>query len=50
MFVGNSMSQKFINELTEQMYGCRIDEFEEDKRSSSYKISFNITKSNDLFE
>ncbi|CAB4391364.1 unnamed protein product [Rhizophagus irregularis] len=40
MFVGNSMSQKLINELTEQiLYGCRIDEFEEDKRNSSYKIS-----------
>ncbi|CAB4391341.1 unnamed protein product [Rhizophagus irregularis] len=30
---------KLINELTEQIYGCRIDEFEEDKRNSSYKIS-----------
>ncbi|PKC06079.1 hypothetical protein RhiirA5_501642 [Rhizophagus irregularis] len=30
---------KLINELTEQMFGCRIDEFEEDKRNSSYKIS-----------
>ncbi|CAB4396541.1 unnamed protein product [Rhizophagus irregularis] len=30
---------KLINELTEQIYGYRIDEFEEDKRSSSYKIS-----------
>ncbi|CAB4490562.1 unnamed protein product [Rhizophagus irregularis] len=30
---------KLINELTEQIYGCRIDEFEEDKRNSNYKIS-----------
>ncbi|GES95862.1 integrator complex subunit 9 [Rhizophagus clarus] len=30
---------KLINGLTEQIYGCRIDEFEEDKRNSSYKIS-----------
>ncbi|CAB4432540.1 unnamed protein product [Rhizophagus irregularis] len=30
---------KTYNELTEQIYGCRIDEFEEDKRNSSYKIS-----------
>ncbi|RIA97135.1 beta-lactamase-like protein [Glomus cerebriforme] len=30
---------KLINELTEQIYGCRIDEFEEDKKNSSCKIS-----------
>ncbi|CAB4391337.1 unnamed protein product [Rhizophagus irregularis] len=41
---------KLINELTEQIYGCRIDEFEEDKRNSSYKISLISPKSNDLFE
>ncbi|POG65141.1 hypothetical protein GLOIN_2v1880783 [Rhizophagus irregularis DAOM 181602=DAOM 197198] len=41
---------KLINELTEQIYGYRIDEFEEDKRSSSYKISSISPKSNDLFE
>uniref|UniRef100_U9TDU4 Beta-Casp domain-containing protein n=1 Tax=Rhizophagus irregularis (strain DAOM 181602 / DAOM 197198 / MUCL 43194) TaxID=747089 RepID=U9TDU4_RHIID len=27
---------KLINELTEQIYGCRIDEFEEDKRNSRF--------------
>ncbi|CAB4491548.1 unnamed protein product [Rhizophagus irregularis] len=36
---GECNVSKLINKLTEQIYGCRIDEFEEDKRSSSYKIS-----------
>ncbi|CAB5216099.1 unnamed protein product [Rhizophagus irregularis] len=59
--IGNQLNQqryvcgefnvsKLINELTEQIYGYRIDEFEEDKRSSSYKISSISPKSNDLFE
>ncbi|CAI2164409.1 12393_t:CDS:2, partial [Funneliformis geosporum] len=30
---------KLINELTEQVYGCRIGFFHEDKRNSSYTIS-----------
>ncbi|CAB5378443.1 unnamed protein product [Rhizophagus irregularis] len=43
----NQLNQQRYKDM---FYGCRIDEFEEDKRNSSYKISLISPKSNDLFE